>query len=102
MKTILLLVSSFLFIDGFSFAQSHPVPVRSDISIKRIMTVHNYSTRLARDPVTKNLFYSLANGNIYKVIRPLKAAAYDTLIYSTASHGVDYPQCIAFYDSILY
>lgn len=102
MKTLLLLFISILFIPKISISQSNPVPIRTDIAIQRIMTVRNAAIRIAKDPVSKNLFYNDFNGNIYEIIRPLSGTAYDNLKYSIIDHGVDFPQCIAFHDSILF
>src|ERR1051326_5480961 len=102
MKTILQLTASLAFIPQLIFAQSNPQCLRQDISIQRILTVNNYATPLARDPVSKNLFYNDALGNIYMVVKPVAGPAYDTLMYTTADHGIDFPECIAFRDSVLF
>lgn len=103
MKTLLLFfIPLALFPKLISAQMSNPTPLRSDITISRIMTVHNGVVRMALDPVSHSLFYIDGSAHVYKIIRPAIGPAYDSLMYTVANHGVDYPQCIAFHDSILY
>jgi hypothetical protein len=93
----LLLIQPFLL-----FCQSNPIVLRNDISIQRIMTIRDGAIRMAQDPVSHDIYYVVGNANIYKVIRPTSGSAYDSLVYTVADHGVDYPQCILFKDSTLF
>jgi hypothetical protein len=102
MKTLTLLFISVIFVSEFTIAQSNPIALRTDISILRVMTVRNSAVRMAKDPVSKNIFYIDCDGNVYKIIRPSSGQAYDTLIYTVANHKIDFPEDIAFHDSILY
>ncbi|MBP6334744.1 MAG: T9SS type A sorting domain-containing protein [Bacteroidia bacterium] len=83
-------------------SQSNPVALKPAIQIDRVMTVQNGIVRLVQDPVSKKLWYSDTNGNVYVVIQPQVGAAYDSLVYSTAQHGVQYVQGMAAHDSTLY
>ena len=70
--------------------------------ISRILTVRDGSIRVARNPVDGQLYYTDTQGNIYVVIRPTSGAAYDSLVYTTADHSVEYVQGFAIYDSTFY
>ncbi len=93
---------AFIFFDGVLFAQSSPQILASGISINRITTIQDGAIRVAIDPITHNIYYILTDGSIYQVIQPIVGAAYDTLIYSTMQHGVEYVQGMTFHDSTLY
>lgn len=88
--------------DGVLFGQSNPQILKPGISINRITTINDGAIRIARDPVTNYLYYILTNGNIYRVIRPTAGLAYDSLVFSTSQHGVEYVQGMTFHDSTLY
>ena len=45
---------------------------------------------VARNPVDGQLYYTDTQGNIYVVIRPTSGAVYDSLVYTTADHSVEY------------
>jgi len=79
-----------------------PRALRPDISITRIASVQAEVTRLAFNPIDSALYYSTANGNIYKVFMPDTAQAYDTLLYTVADHGIQSVQGLVFCDSCLY
>ncbi|HRH66162.1 MAG TPA: hypothetical protein PLU53_07690, partial [Bacteroidia bacterium] len=83
-------------------AQSNPQALVSGIGINRILTISNGAIRVARNPIDGQLYYTDTQGNIYAVVRPASAAAYDSLVYTTADHGVEYVQGMAIHDSVLY
>ncbi len=102
MKTFLLTGVLFLFLSININAQSTPQVLDSSIRINRIMTVKNGVIRVALDPVSQHIFYVQTGGNIYEVIQPDTGVAYDSLIFTTANHTVEYVQNFAFFDSTLY
>lgn len=85
-----------------SFSQSNPQALKPGIQIQRLLTVQNGAIRLVMDSVENNILYATTNGNIYKVIAPSGSAAYDSLIFTTADHGVQYLQGMDIHDSTLY
>ncbi len=91
-----------IIIKQFAFAQSMPISLQTGIQIDRIMTIRNGAIRLAKDPISGNMFYNTADGNIFEITIPASGFPFDTLKYTVNEHGVQYPQCIAFYDSVLY
>lgn len=95
------LVLLFVF-DGNMYAQSNPRILMPGITINRIKTIQDGAIRIAKDPITHYLYYLLTDGNIYRVIQPAAGAAYDTLVFSTGQHGVEYVQGMTFHDSTLY
>src|ERR1051326_3621574 len=103
MKHILtLLFLFFVFTSGKISAQSNPLPLYPGITITRILTVKDFGIRVEKDPVSGNLFYNTGDGNIYEIIQPAAGNAYDSLVYTTADHGIDYPQDFTFRGNILY
>jgi hypothetical protein len=94
--TFLLCISSLL-----SFAQSNPVPTRSDISVKKLMNVNMGVTRLAKDPVSGNLYYMNLFGNIYEIKE--QPVIHDSLVFTAADHKITgIPQGLEFHDSVMY
>lgn len=91
-----------ILIKQFAFAQSMPISLQTGIQIDRIMTIRNGAIRLAKDPISGNMFYNTADGNIFEITIPASGFPFDTVKYTVNEHGVQYPQCIAFYDSVLY
>ncbi len=85
-----------------SYSQSNPQALKPGIQIQRLLTVQNGAIRLVMDSVENNILYATTNGNIYKVISPSGSAAYDSLIFSTTDHGVQYIQGMDIHDSTLY
>ncbi|HRH04133.1 MAG TPA: T9SS type A sorting domain-containing protein [Bacteroidia bacterium] len=98
----LLVVISFIFSLECTQAQSIPVALKQGIQIDRILTLRNGAVRLAKNPLNGNFYYNDASGNIFEITIPSSGFPFDSLLYTTADHGVQYPQCIAFYDSVLY
>ena len=99
--SLFLLIVFFAQINSSS-AQSNPQALDTSIIINRVITVHDGAIRIGVDPITHNLYYVLTDGSIYRVIRPTAGAAYDSLVFSTAQHGVEYIQGMTFHDSTLY
>jgi len=98
LRLILLLIC----INHSAFSQSNPQPLKPGIQIERLLTIKNGAIRLVRDSVENNLIYATTNGNIYKIISPSGSAAYDSLIFTAADHGVQYVQGMDIHDSTLY
>jgi glucose/arabinose dehydrogenase len=87
---------------SLSNAQSNPLPLKPGITINRILTVQDGSIRVIKDPISGNLFYSTTDGRIYEVHQPASAAAYDSLVFTSADHHVTYAQGFTVYDSTFY
>src|SRR6187399_432380 len=85
-----------------TMAQSNPLPLKPGIIINRILTVQDGSIRVIKDPISGNLFYSTTDGRIYEVHQPAAAAAYDSLVFTSADHHVTYTQGFTVYDSTFY
>jgi glucose/arabinose dehydrogenase len=83
-------------------AQPIPVSLHPDVSISLLMNVNLQATRIDRDPITGELYYATASGDIYKIVRPAAGLPYDTLIADTNLHGVTYVQGMCFHDSSIY
>jgi hypothetical protein len=62
----------------FSAESQTPRALHPDIKISLVTKVQAEVTRLAYNPIDSAFYYSTANGNIYKVMMPNSAAAYDT------------------------
>lgn len=72
------------------------------VYVDSILKVKPNATKIAREPISGNLFYSTVNGNIYEVYIPVSGSATDSLKYSFSDHGISYLQGLFFKDSILY
>lgn len=98
----LFLIISFIFSLQFANGQSLPLPLKQGIQIDRILTIRNGAVRLTKNPLNGNFYYNDASGNIFEITIPSSGFPFDSLLYTSADHGVQYPQCIAFYDSVMY
>ncbi|MEO5569819.1 MAG: T9SS type A sorting domain-containing protein [Bacteroidia bacterium] len=79
-----------------------PVPLRPDISITEVMTIHPGTLRIAYNNIDSSFYCATISGNIYKVNLDVNGLGTDTLLYTKANHGIDRMQGMAFYDSCLY
>ena len=102
MKTFLTYALLIVVFNLQSFAQPNPVSFRPDVTINHVMDVNLTATRLDKDPITGELYYSTVSGNIYKIVRPFAGAAYDTLVADSNLHLVTYVQGMCFHDSSLF
>ena len=103
MKQVSVLLSCLLlFTTLLSAQQSKPTPLRTDIKIRRLMTVRNGVVRMSRDPTTGDIFYLCDNGNICEIIGLGSGSAYDTVRFKSPDYGIDYAQCMFFHDSTLF
>ena len=79
-----LLLASVVLLFIFPFAHSQtPIPLRSDISVKKIITVESDCVRIAKDSSDGKIYYARGNGDIYEV--SISTAA-KTLLYTTSNH----------------
>ena len=79
-----------------------PIALVSGIQIDSVLVTKSNVTRLSRDPISGNLYYSTGNGDIYEVRTPVGQAAYDTLVFTFGDHAVEQPQGMCFLDSALF
>ncbi|MBC7695352.1 MAG: T9SS type A sorting domain-containing protein [Burkholderiales bacterium] len=84
----------------FSKSQN-PVSLRSDVSVNFVINVKEKAARVAKDPISNNLFYITSIGNVHE-IKYLSTTPKDTLLYTSATHGIDFLQGMVFLDSTLY
>ncbi len=85
MKKMPLLILIFLFFGHSYIFPQTPQSLRSDITIKKIVSVENDCRRIAQDPSTGKVYYIRANGNINEVDIVNKTTK---LIYSgTTTHA---------------
>ena len=73
--------------------------LRPDISVDSILKVKPGASKLALDPISKHLFYTSSNGNIYEVF---EASQSDTLRFTANDHGLSRLQGLCFLDSTMY
>ncbi len=90
-----------LLVTGVYFAQTPPVSLRPDIKVKHIMDVKEKCSRMAKDPVSGNLFYITSVGKVYE-IKNINTKPHDSLLYTEADHGIAYLQGMTFIDSSLF
>ncbi len=85
-----------------AFSQSAPVALKPAIQIERLHTIQNGVVRMVQDPITRNLMYSTTDGNIYIVFQDSTGIFYDSLVFASSEHNVQYLQGMAIHDSILF
>jgi len=73
--------------------------LRPDISLDSILKVKPGASKLALDPITKHLFYTSSNGNIYEVFKDSQT---DSLRFTANDHGLSRLQGLCFLDSTMY
>lgn len=73
--------------------------LKPDIQIDSILSPQQWASKLAQDPISKNLFYACSNGNIYEVF---EATHSDTLRFSSLDHGIFSLQGLCFLDSTMF
>ena len=98
-KKILFLSIMALSVNTFSQRVYSLVP---GITVDSIIKTQYNATKIARDPVSGNLFYSSLSGNIYEVFIPTAGSATDSLRFTSAQHGITFLQGLYFRDSVLY
>ena len=87
MKKIYLFQIILLLFSSSGSAQS-PISLRPDVLVNYVMDVQLQITRMDIDPISGDLFYATAGGNIYRLMAPLGTPAYDTLVAASNLHGV--------------
>lgn len=73
--------------------------LRPDISVDSILKVKPGASKIALDPITKHLFYTSSNGNIYEVFEDSQT---DSLRFTANDHGLSRLQGLCFLDSTMY
>ena len=101
MKKIYLFQIILLLFSSSGSAQT-PISLRPDVLVNYVMDVQLQITRMDIDPISGDLFYATAGGNIYRLMAPLGTPAYDTLVADSNLHGVTYVQGFCFKDSSMY
>jgi hypothetical protein len=73
--------------------------LRVGISVDSILKVKPGASKLALDPISKHLFYTSSNGNIYEVFEASKS---DSLRFTVNDHGLSRLQGLCFLDSTMF
>ena len=73
--------------------------LRPDLTVDSILKVKPGASKLALDPITKHLFYSSSNGNIYEVFESIGS---DSLRFTANQHGLSRLQGLCFLDSTIF
>jgi hypothetical protein len=90
-----------LLIAAIHVSAQNPVSLRNDVTVQFVMNVKEKAARIAKDPVSNNYFYITSVGNVYQ-IKNILNNPYDTLMYTTNTHSIDFLQGMAFIDSSLF
>ena len=83
-------------------AQGTPTSLRPDVIVEHYMDVRTEATRMAYDGLQERMHYLRANGEILVVLDDGIAAPYDSLLYTSADHGIGQTFGLAFHDSDLF
>lgn len=101
MKKIYLLFLILLATPFCLFTQSMPVSLRSDVTVQFVMNVQKAADRVAKDPISKDIFYITTSGFVYQV-KNISTSPSEVQVYSAADHGIDFLQGMLFVDSTLF
>ncbi len=82
------------------FCQQRVYSLVPGISVDSILFTKPGASKLAKDPVSGNIFYATANGDVYEVF--ISANSTDSLRYTAAQHGITSLQGLCFLDSTMY
>ncbi len=102
------LYSFLIFLSFLGFACSEqgpdriPIALRADIQIEHYMKVGPECLRILHDPISKDLFYTTFDGNVYQIKKDFWGRPHPIQIYSAADHGITRLQGAAFMDSTLF
>jgi glucose/arabinose dehydrogenase len=70
------------------FAAADPVPLRSDIQIRKILDTGGNFVRIALDPLTHDLHYMNGNGSFYRLDLQPGTESKGTRVYTSSDIGV--------------
>jgi hypothetical protein len=73
--------------------------LQPDIEVDSILWTKPWASKLSFDPISKHLFYTTADGNIYEVFEDLQT---DSLRFNILNHGIQKVQGLCFQDSTLF
>ncbi len=88
-------------LSGLACSQT-PVVLRTDMTISQVVQVAAGANRICYSNLDSSLYYGTLSGEIYKVTIPASGPAADTLLYTTADHGIPFMQGMEMRDSVLY
>lgn len=90
-----------LFIPFPATSQNMPVSLHPEVNVQFVMNISEKCARLAKDPISGNFFYITSIGNVYE-IKDINNSPHDTLLYTAATHEIDFLQGMTFIDSALF
>jgi hypothetical protein len=84
-----------------SQSQSTPVALAADVMVEQLISVDPLCTRLAIDPVSKDLFYLQLFGEIHRVDLESDPPT-DSVVFTTDDHHVAVLQGLVFFDNKIF
>lgn len=78
-----------------------PKALRPDIQISQLMSIDSLAVRILQHPVTKDLYYTTFDGNVF-LIKNLTSAPYSQKILSAKDHGISRLQGAVFLKNQLF
>lgn len=86
---------------SFSCNPNQPSSLRSDISISPILDIRRGCVRIAKDPISKNLYYANVDGSIYEVYNA-NGSYTSSLVYQASDYGINFVQGMVFHNDALF
>ena len=79
-----------------------PQPLREDIQVEKFLEVERGGIRLAREPISGELYYNTMKGDIFRISENTDGSFSQKKVYTVEDHGIAYLQGMRFYDSLLF
>jgi glucose/arabinose dehydrogenase len=95
------LIFLFFFCSEFFYAHAQPTPLAPGITVEQFAGVAPLCTRMAMDPISKDLFYLTLYGDIHRIDMQGNDHK-DSVVFTTDDHHIVNLQGIVFYDRKFY
>jgi mono/diheme cytochrome c family protein len=81
---------------------SNPKPLRPDITVEHVMTTDSLAVRILQHPITKDIYYTTFDGNVFQVKNFNTKNAVSKKILTLKDHGITRLQGAAFVKNQLF
>lgn len=85
-----------------AFRPSPPKPLRSDITVEKVMTTDSLAVRILQHSITKDIYYTTFDGNVFQIKRFNTNEASTKKILTAKDHGITRLQGAEFFKNQLF